>query len=106
MKEWLATQSEWRVVEHLPAYGHDLNHIEKVWANLKTKELVDLCLDTISDHRSKDIATVIGEAFEKSSTLANGRAGDPISLKPWVRLFSNHEARKVIFANDLSRDRR
>jgi hypothetical protein len=78
MKEWLATQSEWLVVEQLPAYGHDLNPIEKVWRNLKTKELADLCLDTISDHRSEDIATVIGEAFEKSWRLANGRTGDPI----------------------------
>jgi putative transposase len=34
MKEWLAIQSGWLVVEQLPAYGHNLNPIEKVWGNL------------------------------------------------------------------------
>ena len=37
MKEWLSTQRSWLLVEQLPAYGHDLNPIEKVWGNLKAK---------------------------------------------------------------------
>ena len=49
MKEWLSTQRRWLVVEQLPAYGHDLNPIEKVWGNLKAKELANLCPDTIEE---------------------------------------------------------
>jgi len=49
MKEWLSTQRRWLVVEQLPAYGHDLNPIEKVWGNLKAKELANLCPDTIGE---------------------------------------------------------
>ena len=49
MKEWLATQSGWLVVEQLPAYGHDLNPIEKVWGNLKAGELASIWSDTIGE---------------------------------------------------------
>ena len=37
------------MVEQLPAYGHDLNPIERVWGNLKAKELANLCPDTIGE---------------------------------------------------------
>ena len=47
MKDWLATQRHWLVVEQLPGYAHDLNPIEQVWGNLKGKELANLCPDTI-----------------------------------------------------------
>ncbi len=47
MKNWLATQRHWLIVEQLPGYAHDLNPIEQVWGNLKGKELANLCPDTI-----------------------------------------------------------
>jgi transposase len=49
MKAWLATQRRWLAVEQLPGYAHDLNPIEKVWGNLKSKELANLCPDTIDE---------------------------------------------------------
>ena len=49
MKGWLRTQRRWLVVEQLPAYGHDLNPVEQVWANLKSSELANLCPDTIEE---------------------------------------------------------
>ena len=49
MRAWLATQRRWLVVERLPAYGHDLNPVESVWGNLKSRELANLCPDTIGE---------------------------------------------------------
>lgn len=49
MKTWIASQRRWLIVEQLPGYGHDLNPIEKVWGNLKGKELANLCPDTIDE---------------------------------------------------------
>jgi transposase len=49
IKHWLAAQRHWLVVEPLPAYAYDLNPIEGVWANLKGKELANLCPDTIDE---------------------------------------------------------
>jgi transposase len=49
MKDWTTTQRQWLVVEQLPGYAHDLNPIEQVWGNLKGKELVNLCPDTIDE---------------------------------------------------------
>lgn len=49
MKAWIRSQRRWLVVEQLPAYGHDLNPVEQVWANLKSSELANLCPDTISE---------------------------------------------------------
>jgi transposase len=49
MKTWIAAQRRWLIVEQLPGYGHDLNPIEKVWGNLKGKELANLCPDTIDE---------------------------------------------------------
>jgi transposase len=49
MKEWISTQRRWLVVEQLPGYAHDLNPIEKVWGNLKSVELANLCPDTIDE---------------------------------------------------------
>jgi putative transposase len=47
MKEWIATQRHWLVVEQLPAHGDDLNPVELIWGNLKSSELANLCPDTI-----------------------------------------------------------
>ena len=49
MKDWIATQRHWLVVEQLPSYGHDLNPVELVWGNLKSRELANLCPDTIDE---------------------------------------------------------
>jgi len=49
MKTWITTQRRWLIVEQLPGYAHDLNPIEKVWGNLKGKELANLCPDTIDE---------------------------------------------------------
>lgn len=49
MKDWIATQRHWLVIEPLPGYAHDLNPIEQVWGNLKGKELANLCPDTIEE---------------------------------------------------------
>jgi transposase len=42
MKAWLATQRRWLVAERLPPYGHDLNPVEPVWGNVKSRELANL----------------------------------------------------------------
>ena len=47
MLDWLASQCDWLRVEPLPGYAHDLNPIEQVWGNLKSKELANLCSDTL-----------------------------------------------------------
>lgn len=49
MKAWLATQRRWLVAERLPPYGHDLNPVEPVWGNVKSRELANLCPDTIGE---------------------------------------------------------
>jgi transposase len=49
MKEWIATQRRWLVVEQLPGYAHDLNPVEQAWGNLKGRELANLCPDTIDE---------------------------------------------------------
>jgi transposase len=49
MKDWIAGQRRWLVVEPLPGYAHDLNPVEQVWGNLKGSELANLCPDTIEE---------------------------------------------------------
>jgi len=49
MQAWIASQRDWLVVERLPGYGHDLNPVELIWANLKSTELANLCPDTIDE---------------------------------------------------------
>ena len=47
MKKVFATQRHWLVTERLPPYAHDLNPVEQVWGNLKSRELANLCPDTV-----------------------------------------------------------
>jgi transposase len=55
MKTWLATQKHWLRVEYLPGYAPDLNPIELVWGNIKSRELANLCPDTIEEvHHAAD----------------------------------------------------
>ncbi len=47
MSDWVASQRHWLSVEPLPGYASELNPIERVWGNLKSTELANLCSDTI-----------------------------------------------------------
>jgi hypothetical protein len=47
MRQWLTEQRGWLTVEPLPGYAHDLNPVELVWGTLKSRELANLCSDTI-----------------------------------------------------------
>ena len=47
MRAWLVEQRHWLTVEPLPGYAHDLNPVEQVWGTLKSRELANLCADTI-----------------------------------------------------------
>ena len=47
MRAWLVEQRHWLTVEPLPGYPHDLNPVEQVWGTLKSRELANLCADTI-----------------------------------------------------------
>ena len=49
MLDWLADQRAWLRAERLPGYAPDLNPIEQVWGNVKSKELANLCADTIGE---------------------------------------------------------
>ena len=43
MATYLAGQRAWLTVERLPAYAPELNPIEQVWGNVKTRELANVC---------------------------------------------------------------
>jgi hypothetical protein len=50
MRAYLAGQRTWLTVERLPAYAPELNPVEPVWGNAKTRELANHCapdLDTL-----------------------------------------------------------
>jgi len=66
MKEWIATQRGWLVVERLPGYAHDINPIEQVWGNIKTVELANLCPDTIDEAQQAAEAGLerVGTSYE------------------------------------------
>jgi transposase len=49
MAAYLASQRRWLVVERLPAYAPELNPVEKLWANLKGRELANLCAETLDE---------------------------------------------------------
>jgi hypothetical protein len=49
MRDWVARQRDWLSIEPLPGYAPDVNPIERVWGNLKSTELANLCSDTIGE---------------------------------------------------------
>ncbi|MGI9147814.1 MAG: transposase [Chloroflexota bacterium] len=49
MLDWVASQRNWLSIEPLPGYAPDLNPIEQVWGRLKSKELANLCTDTMDE---------------------------------------------------------
>jgi transposase len=49
MKQFLARQRPWLVIEPLPGYAPDLNPVEGLWGNLKGTELANLTTDTLDE---------------------------------------------------------
>jgi DDE superfamily endonuclease len=49
MRQFLASQRRWLVVERLPAYAPELNPVEGMWGNLKGTELANRCAETIDE---------------------------------------------------------
>ncbi|MBV9326144.1 MAG: transposase [Chloroflexi bacterium] len=49
MTDWIKDQRAWLSVERLPGYAPELNPTERVFGNLKSCELANLCRDTIAD---------------------------------------------------------
>ena len=52
MAAYLARQRAWLTVERLPGYAPDLNPIEQLWGNVKTRELANVCAPTLATLRS------------------------------------------------------
>jgi DDE superfamily endonuclease len=49
MRDWLVEHRHWLTVEPLPGYAHELNPVEQVWGTVKSKELANLCSDSIGE---------------------------------------------------------
>jgi transposase len=49
MRDWLGSQRDWLSIEQLPGYAPDINPVEQAWGNLKSRELANLCRDTIDE---------------------------------------------------------
>jgi transposase len=43
MKAYVARQRAWLSLERLPAYAPELNPLEQVWGNVKTRDLANVC---------------------------------------------------------------
>src|SRR4029077_17089913 len=52
MRAFLTRQRRWLTVERLPAYAPELNPIEQVWGNVKTRELANVCAPDLAALRS------------------------------------------------------
>ena len=65
MSAWVHSQRHWLSVERLPGYAPDLNPIENVWGNLKSRELANLCADTIDT-----VATIAEGGLDRIGTNA------------------------------------
>lgn len=51
MRAYLRRQRTWLTVERLPAYAPELNPVEQVWGNVKTRELANVCAPDLSTLR-------------------------------------------------------
>ena len=49
MKEFLRDQYAWLQIEWLPGYAPDLNPTEGVWANIKGREMANLCPNALDE---------------------------------------------------------
>jgi transposase len=65
MTAWVAKQRAWLVVERLPAYAPELNPVEQIWNNLKSRELANLCPETI-----EEAAAYAGDGLDRIGTDA------------------------------------
>jgi len=52
MRAHLRRQSDWLTVEQLPAYAPELNPLEQVWGNVKTRELANVCAPDLTSLRT------------------------------------------------------
>ena len=43
MQQYLRRQRSWLTVDRLPGYAPELNPVEQIWGNLKSRELANLC---------------------------------------------------------------
>ena len=66
MSDWVATQRDWLSVEQLPGYAPDLNPLEQAWGNLTSRELANLCSDTIAD-----VADIAEDGLDRIGTDAD-----------------------------------
>ena len=62
MLDWVASQ-DWLTLEPLPGYAPDLNPTEQVWGSVKTKELANLCSDSI-----EEVATIATSGLNRVSS--------------------------------------
>ena len=51
MTAYLRRQRAWLSVERLPAYAPELNPLEQVWGNVKTRELANVCAPDLASLR-------------------------------------------------------
>jgi len=51
MTAYLKRQRPWLTVERLPAYAPELNPLEQVWGNVKTRELANVCAPDLASLR-------------------------------------------------------
>lgn len=51
MAAYLARQRAWLTVERLPSYAPELNPLEQVWGNVKTRELANVCAPDLAGLR-------------------------------------------------------
>jgi transposase len=51
IRAYLRQQRAWLTVERLPAYAPELNPLEQVWGNVKTRELANLCAPDLASLR-------------------------------------------------------
>jgi transposase len=51
MTAYLARQRAWLTVERLPGYAPELNPIEQVWGNVKTREMANVCAPDLATLR-------------------------------------------------------
>src|SRR6266852_2660703 len=51
MMAYLRRQRAWLTVERLPAYAPELNPLEQVWGNVKTRELANVCAPDLASLR-------------------------------------------------------
>jgi transposase len=66
MLDWVASQRDWLSIERLPGYAPDLNPTEQVWGSVKSKELANLCADTIAE-----VADIAEDGLDRISSDAS-----------------------------------